>query len=260
MAEPKQPGSPRAKPEPKPKKLTLSPTRLSDYLHCPRYYWYLYHKKYRRRPHGALSLGANLHRSLEMIHAPDRPSLEELLVQFQRDWSGAGFSTAEEERAGREAGEAMLQRYVQEAPPPEEMPETVLREKMLKMDRGFYILQGRIDRLDQWPDGTLDIVDYKSGRREVTEEQVRAEIGLMVYEILVRHHFPLHPVRVAIHALRPNVRVTVERTPEEFAAIVTLIDDVARAIAAEEAWRGVSTPSCCEGCDFAHFCPDFRKD
>jgi len=120
------------------------------------------------------------------------------------------------------------------------------------------VLQGRIDRLDQWPDGTLDIVDYKSGRSEVTEEQVRGDVGLMVYEMLVHHHFPLHPVRVAIHALRPNTRATVERTPEEFAAVTGIIDDVARAIAAEVDWRGVASPERCAGCDFERFCPDWR--
>ena len=250
MAAPKQPKAP--------KKLTLSPTRLSDYMRCPRFYWFLYHKKYRRRPHGALSLGATLHRSLESAHAPDRPSLEELLARFQSSWSGAGFASAEEERTQREAGAAMLQQYYEEAPPPEEAPETILREKMLKMDRGFYVLQGRIDRLDQWPDGTLDIVDYKSGRSGVTEEQVRGDVGLMVYETLVRHHFPLQPVRVAIHALRPNLRATVERTDEERAAVVEFLDGVARAIADEEAWRGVSNPDRCVGCDFERFCPDWR--
>lgn len=250
MAAPKQAKTAR--------RLTLSPTRLSDYMRCPRFYWYLYHKKYRRRPHGALSLGATLHRSLESVHAPDRPSLEELLARYQRDWSGAGFDSAEEEAAQREAGAAMLQRYYEQAPPPEEAPQTILREKMLKMDRGFYVLQGRIDRLDQAPDGTLEIVDYKSGRSGVTEEQVRGDVGLMVYETLVRHHFPAFPVRVAIHALRPNQRVTVERTDAERQAAAAMIDGVAQAIANEQDWRGVAHPDHCIGCDFERFCPDWR--
>lgn len=240
------------------KRLTLSPTRLSQYMRCPRFYWYLYHKGYRRRPHGALSLGASLHRHLESIHAPDRPTLEELLTRYQRTWSGAGFDSPEEEREQREAGAAMLQRYYEDAPPPEVAPATLLREKMLKMDRGFYVLQGRIDRVDQWPDGTLDIVDYKSGRSTVTEEQVRGDVGLMVYETLVRHHFPLLPVRIAIHALRPNERVTIQRTDEERAAVEEVLDGVARAIAEETEWRGVSNPERCVGCDFERFCPDWR--
>jgi RecB family exonuclease len=241
-----------------PKKLTLSPTRLSDYMRCPRFYWFLYHKKYRRRPHGALSLGATLHRGLELVHSPVRPSLDELLAQYQQGWSGAGFATADEEAEQFEAGRAMLQRYFEDTPPPEETPATLLSEKMLKMDRGFYVLRGRLDRLDEWPDGTLDVVDYKSGRREVTEEQVRSDVGLMVYETLVRNLFPERTVRVAIHALRPNIRLTIERSGEEAAAVAALIDDVAHAIAAEAAWKGVNDPDLCSRCDFAAFCPDWR--
>jgi RecB family exonuclease len=241
-----------------PKKLTLSPTRLGDYMRCPRFYWFLYHKKYRRRPHGALSLGATLHRGLDLAHAPVRPSLDELLAEYQKGWSGAGFSSPEEEAEQFAAGRAMLQKYLEEAPAPEEAPATLLREKMLKMDRGFYVLRGRVDRLDEWPDGTLDIVDYKSGRREVTEEQVRADVGLMVYETLVRNVFPERPVRVAIHALRPNQRLTIARTQGEAAAVAALIDDVAAKIAAEAAWKGVSQPDSCLGCDFERYCPDWR--
>ncbi|HEY3269240.1 MAG TPA: PD-(D/E)XK nuclease family protein [Armatimonadota bacterium] len=242
-----------------PKKLTLSPTKISAWMRCPRFYWFLYVKKYKRRPHGALSLGASLHRSMEIVHAgPERPDIEELLVQFQQSWSGAGFATAEEERAGFAAGQEMLRRYVSEAPPPGEVPQVILQEKMLRQDRGHYILTGRIDRLDEFADGTLDIVDYKSGRSGVTEEQVRADVGLMAYETMVRHHFPGRPVRVAIHALRPNIRVTVLRTPEESAAVAELLDDVARAIAGEAAFQGVNIESTCVGCDFESWCPDWK--
>lgn len=242
-----------------PTKLTLSPTKISAYLRCPRFYWFLYHKKYRRRPHGALSLGANLHRSLELIHAgPERPSLDDLLIHFQSTWTGAGFLTPEAEEAGFAAGQAMLEKYLAEAPPPEAMPETLLREKMLRQDRGAYILTGRVDRIDEWPDGSLDIVDYKSGRSEVTEDQVRADVGLMVYETLARAIYPGRPIRVAIHALRPNHRVDVIRTPEESAGVEELLDDIARAIAAETVWTGVNVEERCVGCDFENFCPDWR--
>lgn len=244
---------------PRSAKLTLSPTKISAYLRCPRFYWFLYVKKYRRKPHGALSLGAALHRSMEMVHAgPELPSWEDLLEQYRQGWTGAGFATVEEERAAMAAGEAMLERYLAEAPPVAEAPRTLLREKMLRQDRGFYILTGRIDRLDEHPDGTLDIVDYKSGRDVVTEEQVRHDVGLMVYEMLVCHHFPGRAVRVAIHALRPNVRVTIERVPSEAAAVALLIDDVARAVANDTAFAGVNRADICVGCDFEAFCPDWK--
>lgn len=241
------------------KKLTLSPTKINAYLHCPRFYWYLYHKKYRRRPHGALSLGATLHRSLEIIHAgPERPSVEELIRHFQTTWSGAGFATPEDEQAQFAAGQAMLERYLAEAPPVEEHPATLLQEKMVRMDRGFYILTGRVDRVDEWPDGSLDIVDYKSGRSTVTEEQVLSDIGLMVYETIVRSLFPDRPVRVAIHALRPNLRVTIQRDQHQVAEVAAFLDETARLIEHDTLWSGVNTVECCTGCDFERFCPDWK--
>lgn len=187
---------------------------------------------------------------------PNRPSVEQLLARYESRWSDAGFVSAEEAHEHRRLGAQMLHEYVARQPPEGERPETLLRERMLKMDRGFYLLRGRLDRLDQWPDGTLEIVDYKSGRSHVTEEDVRGEIGLMVYEMLVRAHYPLHPVRITLHALRPDVRVSLERTEEERREAAAFIDRVARAIADETEWRGRPSESLCGACDFARFCPD----
>lgn len=184
--------------------------------------------------------------------------MDALLLHFQSTWTGAGFNSPDDERAGFQAGQAMLQQYLAEAPPPEEMPRTLLQEKMLRMDRGHYVLTGRIDRLDEWPDGSLDIVDYKSGRSGVTEEQVRSDVGLMAYETLIRALYPDRVVRIAIHALRPNLRATVARTPEEAAGAAEILDDVARAIAAETLWTGVNVEERCVGCDFETYCPDWR--
>lgn len=240
------------------RKLTLSPTRIQAWLRCPRYYWFIYHRGYRRRPHGALSLGASVHRSLEMLHAgPERPTIEALLAHLETTWTAAGYSSPEEEREAFVAAQAMVRRYHEEAPPPGEAPVALMLERMLRTDRGHYILTGRVDRVDEWPDGSLDIVDYKSGRSEVTEEQVRADIGLMAYETMVRALYPDRAVRVAIHALRPNLRVTVARTPEEAGEAAALLDDLACLILADREFRGVAVADVCNGCDFERFCPDW---
>lgn len=243
-----------------PRKLTLSPTKIQAYLRCPRFYWFIYHRGYRRRPHGALSLGASVHRSLELIHTgPERPTIEALLKHLQTTWTAVGYATVEEELEAFAAAQAMVRRYHEEAPPVEEAPATLMLERMLRTDRGDYILTGRVDRVDEWPDGTLDIVDYKSGRSVVTEEQVRADIGLMAYETLVRALFPDRPVRVAIHALRPNLRVTVARTRDEASAAAGFLDDVARLILADIEFRGVAVEETCVGCDFERFCSDWLR-
>jgi len=171
--------------------------------------------------------------------------------------TAAGYSSPEEEREAFVAAQAMVRRYHEEAPPPGEAPVALMLERMLRTDRGHYILTGRVDRVDEWPDGSLDIVDYKSGRSEVTEEQVRADIGLMAYETMVRALYPDRAVRVAIHALRPNLRVTVARTPEEAGEAAALLDDLACLILADREFRGVAVADVCNGCDFERFCPDW---
>ncbi|NMC83490.1 MAG: PD-(D/E)XK nuclease family protein [Armatimonadetes bacterium] len=238
-------------------KLTLSPTKISAFLRCRRFYWFRYIQKYQTRPRAEFTFGAALHRSLDAFHgATERPTVETLQAQFREGWTTAGFKTPEEAQRALEAAQGILEKYHQEAPPPEAAPEILLREKMLRVDCGEYVLMGRVDRVDRHPDGTLEIIDYKSGRSRVTESQTRADIGLMVYEAMIRRLYPDSRVTVSIHALRPNQRATIARTDGEFAEVLTFIDDTAHAIAAETDWEGVCDKDLCEDCDFLRWCPD----
>ena len=55
-------------------------------------------------------------------------------------------------------------------------------ESYFKIRIGKYILSGRIDRVDQLPDGKLEIIDYKTGR---AKEKVTGEDKdqLLIYQI-----------------------------------------------------------------------------
>ncbi|MCX7926265.1 MAG: PD-(D/E)XK nuclease family protein, partial [Fimbriimonadales bacterium] len=128
-------------------------------------------------------------------------------------------------------------------------------ERMLRRDMGRYVLMGRIDRVDEHPDGTLEIIDYKSGRADVNEEQVRNDFALHCYALLVQEYYPDRPLQIAIHALRPNKKVAVPVSQETLDEFRELLDQLVAEILSEdwELLRPQWIPACAE-CEFLELC------
>ncbi|MCS7301221.1 MAG: PD-(D/E)XK nuclease family protein [Fimbriimonadales bacterium] len=242
-------------------KPTFSPTKLNAYLTCRiKYHWaYLTpYGKWLRRPNPAFALGANLHRALEYFHnagGAEKLSPEEFHRAIEQLWSPAGFETLAQSEAYKQTGLHLAQQYYQAHA--EQPPEaTVLfTERMLRRDMGRYVLMGRLDRVDEHPDGVLEIIDYKSGRAEVTEEQVRNDLALHCYALLLQEYYPDRPLWIAIHALRPNKKVALPLTPAELDDFRQMLNQLVAQILDED-WDLLYPqwiPHCAE-CEFVELC------
>lgn len=47
----------------------------------------------------------------------------------------------------------------------------------------------RLDRVDQMPDGTLRLIDFKSGAREISSDQMRMDLGIRIQSMAAREIF-----------------------------------------------------------------------
>jgi len=152
------------------RKPSISPSKLTNYLACPVKYrwtyvddrgkWYLRSKSY-------YSFGTSLHRVLERFHSSDDSGVEttdQALAAYEDNWIDAGFSSMEEMAEAYHEGKEMLERHVHEFKKRETKARVLFVEKQLKLDMERFDLTGRIDRVDEHEDGTLEIVDYKTGR------------------------------------------------------------------------------------------------
>jgi RecB family exonuclease len=244
-------------------KPAFSPTQFSIYLRCPLKYKLAYVDKLARRfgrARASLTLGGAAHRALQTFcenGGPNAFSPDVLLALFEANWRNVGFASPEEEQRHYEAGRLMLLDFYEAEKARPSM--TIFVEKTVKQDRGEYVLTGKIDRLDRLPDGSLEIIDYKSGREELDEADVANEVGLMAYEVLIRSRYPDAPIRVAIVALRINRRVSVLRSPEESAEVADYLDELAHLMIADEVYPGRILESCSH-CDFRRICPAFRRE
>ena len=252
-----------------PRKPTLSPTKFATFLACPIKYrwtyvddrgrWYLKAKSY-------YSFGSTLHKVLERFHDSGDAGVtttEQALVAYEEGWIEAGYASAEEMQEAFGEGREILERYVGQLIEKPREAVTLAVEKQLRMPFGDdFDLVGRIDRIDEYPDGTLEIVDYKSGRSDVTAEDVEADLAMGIYQLLVRDKYPNRKVLATIVALRTGRFATYSLSDDQAAELKSDIWELGRLVVSAN-WdeRRPVAKSACARCDFLELCrrdPEFE--
>jgi RecB family exonuclease len=242
------------------RKPTLSPTRIATYLECAVKYRYVYIDKIgrfylRARPY--YSFGSTLHQILQDYHEEGGiASAEQVVENLDRSWIAAGYESELQEAEHREAGEQIVHAYVEaHRERAETQIETLWTEKTISWDMGRFRLSGRVDRVDRHPDGRLEIIDYKSGHRVVTEADVASDLAMCCYQLILARMNPGVPVSGTIYSLRTGDQASAALTAERLDAFEADI----RALGAEILDRDydlllpVRMP-CCDDCDFLRRC------
>lgn len=241
-------------------RLILSPTKINTFLECPIKYRYVYVERigrYYQRPKSFYSFGASLHAAIQGFHERGGPATQtpaDLASHLEKSWISAGYKSPDEEQQHREQAHQMARDYFESAARRESRP--ILVEKPLYHNMGTFTLMGRIDRIDEWPSGELEIIDYKSGRLSVAAEDILDDLAMGVYQILTRGCYPDRQVLSTIHCLRTGVQATVEFPAEAIQETMEATHAVAEDILSRS-WDERPEPpwkDACESCDFAELC------
>jgi RecB family exonuclease len=221
--------------------------------------------KFYHKSRAGNSFGATLHQALQQFHEAGGAAVEnaeDLTARAIASWRSAGFADEVEEAAHKELAVEVLQIYHAQAIERADAARVFLSEKMLKFDMGPFLLSGRIDRIDEHvADGALEIIDYKSGRFEVTEEQVRNALAMSIYQLLAKRLYPDRRVFATIVALRSGTSASVELSDAELDVWEDEIRDIGRQII-EKDWdavRPIYLPDVCATCDFFSRCSRYWK-
>jgi RecB family exonuclease len=134
-------------------------------------------------------------------------------------------------------------------------------EKTLRMDLSPEVaLSGRVDRVDEHHDGTLEIVDYKSGRTHVDPDDVRHSLALGIYQVLLKYRFPDRRVFATLHALRSGASASYELDETERQELANSCLVWADEIRAKD-WEAVLpvVNDHCPACDFLPHCAKYWR-
>ena len=169
----------------------VSPNKLKIWLECPRKYWHYYlHEptKYQEPPRPYYTLGEAVHNTLNSFFSlvPQIRTRERLFDLLERYWIAArnqegGFKDAAEEKIYKERALAMLDNFYKNedtsAVPFKLSPSAT---KYVPINETV-MLGGKIDRIDQEPDESLHIIDYKTGKEDIDDPY-----QLPIYALLAR--------------------------------------------------------------------------
>jgi putative RecB family exonuclease len=245
-----------ASPEIEETPIRLSYSSISTYELCPLQYKfrYLEGKPGRRTP--ALGFGETLHEALRRFHAqpvPVAPKLEQLLGYLDEAWDPTAYRNEQEGRAYRNHAQEVLISYHRDNAANFRVP--VALEQRFQIDVDGVTLSGVIDRMDRHPDGSYEIIDYKTSRRLPPRRYIESDLQLSIYYLAAWEVWGILPQRLTLYFLLPAQPMTVTRGEGDLAATRARIAQVAAGIRAGE--FEPKENRLCDWCDYQANCPLF---
>lgn len=233
---------------------TLSPFKLGMFRRCPRQYKYHYvdnlAKQY-GKPRPYFTMGDHVHAALKMFFSQNNrdrtfTALEQML-RTRWNKNRRGFEAMEQERFYGLKALSQLRWFCEtqdlHAQPHmlEDFHETALSPELA--------LLGKVDRVDQYPDGSLHIIDYKTGKTPADPD----DLQLLTYAVLISKKLGTRISQVSYLYLNGHGWRTLEPTDDQLDKTVDLLFSAKNEIAAEQEFP--SRPSqLCHFCDFKELC------
>jgi RecB family exonuclease len=184
------------------------------------------------RQNGDIAFGHTLHGCLEKFHSQKKQTLEDLLDCYEDSWKNDGFTSAVESFEYYVRGKEILHKYFDTFT--ENNVEVVFVEKKFNSNIGKYPFIGIIDRVDKYPDGTFEVMDYKTHAQIWTQEQVDKDLQLSFYVYACRHALNINPGKVCIYFIAHNKKIYTTRTDEQLTEAIDFALETARKIENEE--------------------------
>jgi len=240
----------------------LSYSQIETFETCPLHYKLSYLLKVPTLASGALTFGTTIHDTLrdvyqnKLIHPSEKHNISRALELYDMHWSPIGFDSKDHEMSRSEAGKEILTRFIsQDYEKPYELikleePFTFKLTQNLKVG-------GRIDRMQRLADGTLEIIDYKTGQVPPERELKTGIKGLQlsIYALAATNVFgeDLENVLLSFYYLESGQKISMQRTAEDLIKAKEKIISVKEAI---ENSNFVCSNSyiCQQGCEYDLFC------
>jgi len=260
-----------------------TPSRLAAF-DCPRRYRFTYVDRPRPvkgPPWAHNSVGAAAHLALarwwDLLPQHRTPARGAELVR--RNWTspgvpptgrcsspvGGGFRDQAQSDEARERTAGWVEAYLTDLDPAHE---PVGVERTVGAPAGRLSISGRVDRIDEAEDRSLVVVDYKTGRRPLSDADARGSLALALYVLGTRRALRRDCRRVELHHLPTGDVLSYEHTEQSLARhlaraeataddIQAALDTVESGADPDEVFAARPSPAC-SWCDFRAHCPEGR--
>lgn len=236
--------------------LYLSPSSIAVFTQCRQRYKFLYLDKLGDKygkPRPYFTMANHIHAtlrdflSLRPVSLRTTAAIEKLL---QRNWQRyrVGFRDENDEKKWAEKALAQVRAFVTNH---DVRAQPLMMEEFMEVEitHGF-VLRGRIDRVDREPDGSLHIIDYKTGSMPQEMDWTQLEL----HALITSKRLPRPVSRVSYLYLGPSLMQSATVSTEELRQVHWGVLNTARKVRRERKFR--PAPGLwCGNCNFISICP-----
>jgi DNA helicase-2/ATP-dependent DNA helicase PcrA len=235
--------------------LMLSASDIETYRICPLKYKFARVFRIPQEPTIHQRFGIVMHQVLERFHTEGGGSLERLRELFEISWRRSGFGESDDELQFRERAVESLERYWRLDDASEAEP--VWFERSFAFKIGPHLLRGRVDRVDRHPDGSFELIDYKTGKAKSADD-LREDVQLSVYQMGARESWRLETSAQSYFYVLTGEKVPVEHSAEELERVRATVSEIAGGIL-KQRFEPTPSPDICRFCDYRIICPAAEK-
>jgi DNA helicase II / ATP-dependent DNA helicase PcrA len=162
-----------------------------------------------------------------------------------------GFGDSDDERQFHERAVDALRRYWELDRESDARP--VWFERSFAFRLGPHLLRGRVDRVDRRPDGSYELIDYKTGEPRGVQEG-SDDVQLALYRLAAREAWQIDAESGSYWYVLEDTRVPVPAAPDDAERVERTVLQVAAGIAGQD-FEPRPSYEICSWCDYRLICP-----
>ena len=232
---------------------SLSYSQIDTFKTCPLKYAYRYMLNVPTKPSHAANFGTSIHETLNDFYRAltngGEVNFALMTKLYGENWISAGYDSGDHETARKAQGLNMLEEFYNSNSDPWIVPKHL--EKNFNIKVGEHMFTGRIDRIDEMPDGSFEVIDYKTGKSKALN--VQHKLQMSIYALACRDIFHIPASKLSLYFLDDNKKVSMKKVPSDLDSVK---NDILFYI--EELKKSDFRPTpgfLCSFCDYKLICP-----
>jgi DNA helicase-2/ATP-dependent DNA helicase PcrA len=178
----------------------FSYSRIDTYKMCPSKYFYTYIQKEPRLFGEAAVLGNIVHTVLEHnVSATETLDYEKLQVAYAEQRKSYDPDNKINDNLIEAGNEIISEFYDQYA---DTLFDVLHKEYGFQFVIGSYLISGYIDRVDNFGPNAIKIIDYKTGKWEISPKDIPSNLQLGIYAVAMDQVYPDKDIHAELYYLR----------------------------------------------------------